>query len=60
MPPAPGSGWASSIHFAAQKHRTALFVRTIGLARAQVKIGMASLAYNATRLAWLSTRAAPA
>ncbi|RKK01034.1 IS5 family transposase, partial [Pseudoroseomonas wenyumeiae] len=46
--------------FAAQKHRMALFVRTIGLARAQVKIGMANLAYNSTRLAWLSTRAAPA
>jgi hypothetical protein len=27
----------------------ALFVRTIGLARAQVKIGMANLAYNFTR-----------
>jgi IS5 family transposase len=46
--------------FAAQKHRMALFVRTIGLARAQVKIGMANLAYNFTRLAWLSTRVAPA
>jgi IS5 family transposase len=43
--------------FAAQKHRMALFVRTIGLAQAQaqaqaqVKIGMANLAYNFTRLA---------
>ena len=46
--------------FAAQKHRMALFVRTIGLARAQVKIGMANLAYNFARLAWLSTRTAPA
>ncbi|KAA2211190.1 transposase, partial [Teichococcus oryzae] len=46
--------------FAAQKHRMALFVRTIGLARAQVKIGIANLAYNFTRLAWLSARAAPA
>jgi len=46
--------------FAAQKHRMALFVRTIGMARAQVKIGMANLAYNFTRLAWLSTRTAPA
>jgi IS5 family transposase len=46
--------------FAAQKHRMALFVRTIGLARAQVKIGMANLAYNFTPLAWLSTRTAPA
>jgi IS5 family transposase len=46
--------------FAAQKHRMALFVRTIGLARAQVKIGMANLAHNFSRLAWLSTRTAPA
>ncbi len=46
--------------FAVQKHRMALFVRTIGLDRAQVKIGMANLAYNFTRLAWLSARAAPA
>ena len=46
--------------FAAQKHRMALFVRTIGIDRAQVKIGMANLAYNFARLAWLSTRAAPA
>jgi hypothetical protein len=38
----------------------ALFVRTIGIARAQVKIGMANLVYNFTRLAWLSTRTAPA
>lgn len=46
--------------FAAQKHRMALFVRTIGIARAQVKIGMANLVYNFTRLAWLSTRVASA
>ncbi|MXP66089.1 IS5 family transposase [Roseomonas sp. M0104] len=46
--------------FAAQKHRMVLFVRTIGLARAPVKIGMANLAYNFTRLAWLSARTAPA
>ena len=46
--------------FARQKHRMALFVRTIGLARARVKIGLANLAYNFTRLAWLDTRIAPA
>ena len=46
--------------FARQKHRMALFVRTIGLARARVKIGLANLPYNLTRLAWLDTRAAPA
>jgi hypothetical protein len=38
----------------------ALFVRIIGMARAQVKIGMANLGHNFTRLAWLSTRTAPA
>jgi len=37
-----------------------LFVRTVGLARAKVKIGMANLAYNFTRLAWLEGRAASA
>jgi IS5 family transposase len=46
--------------FAAQKHRMALFIRTIGIARARVKIAMANLAYNFTRLAWLSTRTAHA
>jgi IS5 family transposase len=46
--------------FAAQKHRMTLFVRTIGLARARVKIGMVNLAYNFTRLAWLSARTVPA
>jgi transposase, IS5 family len=46
--------------FAGQKHRMKLFVRTIGLGRAKVKIGMANLAYNFTRLAWLESRAAPA
>jgi IS5 family transposase len=45
--------------FAAQKHRMALFVRTIGIARARVKIGIANLAYNFTRLAWLSTELRP-
>lgn len=46
--------------FAGQKHRMKLFVRTVGLARAKVKIGMANLAYNFTRLAWLEGRAASA
>jgi hypothetical protein len=36
-----------------------LFVRTIGIARAKVKIGMTNLAYNVTRLAWLEARVAP-
>ena len=46
--------------FAAQKHRFGLFVRTIGIARATVKIGLANIAYNVTRLIWLRTRTAPA
>jgi hypothetical protein len=44
--------------FAAQKHCIALYARTIGLSRAQVKIGMANLVYNFSRLAGLSTRPA--
>lgn len=37
-----------------------LFVRTIDIARAQVKIGIANLAYNFSRLAWLNARIASA
>ena len=36
--------------FAEQKARTGLFVRTIGLARATVTIGLANLPYNMCRL----------
>lgn len=36
--------------FAQQKDRMGLFIRTIGLARAKVKIGMANLVYNFKRL----------
>ena len=46
--------------FAAQKCRLGLLVRTIGMVRARVKIGLANLAYNFTRLAWLRARTAPA
>jgi transposase, IS5 family len=44
--------------FAEQKTRMRLFVRTIGLARATVKIGMANIAYNMKRLVWLERQAA--
>lgn len=44
--------------FAHQKGIMGLMVRTIGLARAEVKIGLANLAYNIRRLAWLSGKAA--
>jgi IS5 family transposase len=46
--------------FAAQKCRLGLVVRTVGIVRARIKIGLANLAYNFTRLAWLNGRAAPA
>ena len=46
--------------FAQQKSRMGLFVRTIGIARARTKIGMANLAYNLRRFVWREGRAAPA
>jgi len=45
--------------FAHQKGSMGLVVRTIGLARARVKIGLASLAYNMRRFVWLHGRPAP-
>ena len=46
--------------FAGQKHRMGLVVRTIGIARATIKIGMANLVYNLQRFAWLEGRTVPA
>jgi transposase, IS5 family len=46
--------------FAQQKGPMGLFVRTIGLARARVKIGLANLAYNMRRFVWLRARSATA
>lgn len=43
--------------FAEQKARMNLFVRTIGLARAVTKIGLANLVYNMRRLLWLERQA---
>jgi len=37
-----------------------LVVRTIGLARARVKMGLANLAFNMKRMVWLDRRAAMA
>jgi transposase, IS5 family len=37
-----------------------LMIRTIGIARARVKIGLANLAYNLRRYLWLSSRTAAA
>ena len=39
--------------FAEQKSRMGLFIRTIGIARATTKIGLANLAYNMKRLIYL-------
>jgi hypothetical protein len=46
--------------FAAQKQRLRPVVRTIGLARATAKLGLANLAYDLPRFTWLQGRAAPA
>ena len=46
--------------FAAQKCRLGLIVRSVGLARATARLGLANLVTNMTRLAWFATRAAPA
>lgn len=40
--------------FARQKDKMKLFIRTIGISRARVKIGMANIAYNMLRYIWLS------
>jgi transposase, IS5 family len=44
--------------FAAQKDKMDLFVRTIGIARATMKIGMANIVYNMKRLVFLDRLAA--
>jgi IS5 family transposase len=46
--------------FAREKGPMGLVIRTIGLARAKVKIGLANLTYNMKRAIWLTTRTAPA
>jgi IS5 family transposase len=44
--------------FAEQKARMGLLVRTIGLARATTKIGLANLVHNMRRLLWLERQPA--
>jgi IS5 family transposase len=44
--------------FARQKDQMGLFIRTIGIARAETKIGLANLAYNIDRLIFHERRAA--
>ena len=46
--------------FACQKQRLRLVVRTVGIARARTKLGLANLAYNLLRFTWLEAQAAPA
>ena len=36
-----------------------LFIRTIGLARAITKMGLANLLYNMQRVIWLTAQTAP-
>ena len=45
--------------FARQKGPMGLFIRTIGIARATTKIGLANILYNMKRVLWLTTKAAP-
>lgn len=45
--------------FARQKGPMSLFIRTIGIARATTKIGLANLVYNMQRAVWLTAQAAP-
>ena len=44
--------------FARQKDQMGLFIRTIGISRAEAKIGLANLAYNIDRLIFHERRAA--
>ncbi|MGK2923657.1 MAG: IS5 family transposase [Methyloceanibacter sp.] len=46
--------------FADQKHRMALFIRSIGLARARTRIGLANIAYNLRRYLFWENKAAAA
>lgn len=43
--------------FADQKHRMGMKIRTIGLQRATIKIGLANIAYNMRRLVMHERRA---
>ena len=46
--------------FARQKGPMGLFIRTIGIARARTKIGLANIVYNMKRVLWLTAQTAPA
>ncbi len=46
--------------FARQKDQIKLFIRTIGISRAKVKVGMANIAYNMLRYVFHEGRRAAA
>jgi hypothetical protein len=46
--------------FATQKCRLGLIIRSVGLARARTKLGLANLVTNMRRLAWFELRPQPA
>jgi IS5 family transposase len=46
--------------FAQQKERMNLFIRSVGIARAEATVTMANIAYNLGRWRWWETRTAPA
>ena len=46
--------------FARQKGPMGLVIRTIGIARARTKIGLANLVYNMKRMLWLTGQTAAA
>ena len=46
--------------FARQKGPMGLYIRTIGIARARTKIGLANIVYNMKRVLWLTAQTAPA
>ena len=45
--------------FARQKGPMGLFIRTIGIARARTKIGLANLVFNMQRMVWLMDQSVP-
>jgi len=46
--------------FAHQKERMKLFIRSVGIARAEATVTMANIAYNLGRWRWWETRTVPA
>jgi hypothetical protein len=64
----PGGWWGGTNHLPkvtsgeqpARNSQLGLVVRTIGLARARTKIGLANLVHNMRRLLWRERQATPA